>query len=35
MTDAPAKPVRLADGAELDSFVDEHDAAIVEFYTVH
>ncbi len=28
-----AKPTRLADAAELDAFVAEHDVALVEFYT--
>ena len=28
-----AKPVRLADGDELDAFVADHDLALVEFYT--
>lgn len=28
-----AKPVRLADGDELDRFVTAHDVALVEFYT--
>jgi thioredoxin-like negative regulator of GroEL len=27
------RPVHLADEAELDGFVDEHDRALVEFYT--
>ena len=28
-----AKPTRLADAAELDAFVAEHDITLVEFYT--
>lgn len=28
-----AKPRRLADGDDLDSFVDAHEIALVEFYT--
>lgn len=31
--DESAKPARLEDGADLDAFVDEHDVALVEFYT--
>ena len=27
------RPVNLADEAELDAFVDDHDRALVEFYT--
>jgi thioredoxin 1 len=33
MTDAPGKPVALADGDELDAFVADHDRALVELYT--
>ncbi|GAB3664843.1 thioredoxin family protein [Halopiger thermotolerans] len=33
MNDAATKPVRLADGSELEAFVDRHDVALVEFYT--
>ncbi|WP_255198062.1 thioredoxin family protein [Halorarius litoreus] len=28
-----AKPTRLADAADLDAFVADHDIALVEFYT--
>ncbi|MFT4892000.1 MAG: thioredoxin 1 [Halobacteriales archaeon] len=28
-----SKPKRLEDGDDLDAFVDEHDVALVEFYT--
>lgn len=31
--DTDAKPVRLADGDELDAFVADRDLALVEFYT--
>lgn len=31
--DPEACPRRLEDGAALESFVDEHDVALVEFYT--
>ncbi|RKD97437.1 thioredoxin family protein [Halopiger aswanensis] len=34
MSDATTKPAQLADGAELAAFVDEHDVALVEFYTI-
>ncbi|AEH37584.1 thioredoxin family protein [Halopiger xanaduensis] len=34
MSDATPKPTQLADGAELESFVDRYDVALVEFYTV-
>ncbi|WP_336001476.1 thioredoxin family protein [Halorientalis halophila] len=30
---AETRPVDLADAAELDAFVAEHDRALVEFYT--
>lgn len=33
MHDSTTKPVRLEDGGDLDRFVDERDAALVEFYT--
>lgn len=29
----PTKPTHLEDGADLDSFVERHDVALVEFYT--
>ncbi|WP_049923535.1 thioredoxin family protein [Halopiger djelfimassiliensis] len=33
MGNVTATPVRLADGDELDAFVDRHDVALVELYT--
>jgi thioredoxin-like negative regulator of GroEL len=33
MNDTTAKPAVLADESELDAFLDDHDRALVEFYT--
>lgn len=33
MTETTAKPTRLDDGDTLDTFVDEHETTLVEFYT--
>ena len=33
MTDTAARPVRLADGDDLEAFVAEHETALVECYT--
>ena len=32
---APAKPLRLADGAELTALLQNHDRVLVEFYTAN
>jgi len=34
MADPTARPTRLADGDDLDSFVASHETALVEFYTI-
>ncbi|MDG5759781.1 thioredoxin family protein [Natronococcus sp. A-GB1] len=31
--DESSKPARLEDGEDLETFVDEHEVALVEFYT--